>query len=86
MALKTNYEDPFVDLVKTLHQESLAAADDEANGADQSYSAPTVVQTPAQIVTAVAGEPKEKEWLTTPLESIPERAPYVLPDPTTENP
>ena len=85
-ALESNYKDPFKDLVKQLHKKSLEA-DEKANSGDNNlYIAPVSAINPAgsSIVPSVATE--FKDFLKTPMESIPERPSYVPSDPYIENP
>jgi hypothetical protein len=78
-ALKTSYEDPFHDLVKMLHQESLNTYD-KATAVENVYTAPDNV-----IARVSPSANTEKEFLKPPMESIPEQATYQ-PDPNVEIP
>ena len=83
-ALETNYKDPFYDLVKQLHKKSLAG-DEKAIAGDNVYIAPdsATIRAGPTLGASVAAE---KDFLKTPMESIPERPSYVPSDPNVENP
>ena len=83
-ALETNYKDPFYDLVKQLHKKSLAG-DEKAIAGDNVYTAPDSATIRA-VPTLGASVAAEKDFLKTPMESIPERPSYVPSDPNIENP
>ena len=83
-ALETNYKDPFYDLVKQLHKKSLAG-DEKAIAGDNVYTAPDSATIRA-VPTLGASVAAEKDFLKTPMESIPERPSYVPSDPNVENP
>ena len=84
-ALESNYKDPFKDLVKQLHKKSLEA-DEKANSGDNNiYTAPVSAIAIAGSTTS-SGPTEFKDFLKTPMESIPERPSYVPSDPSIENP